>query len=927
MKQLVFIAILFFQFLCFAQSVADLDRIQDKADGLNAFLANTELREEYLHAAQLYFGGESAFPRSSYEAILAFIEKMSQMDTTIATRAWDKKNSGPTFTLNLGTDDSLELRQDVWVKELIAVKKRVENKSGDWAYWWKEPIRGEKFVKDVEQAQLEMSDIMKNGTYSKTFLDSFIKKNETLIYALLQYQLELEDNKEGLNSSKWEVIRSVTNKLATQKHLNWPLPFSKPPQLAKYWKLIEPDFISTERSVAKYTTKISQESGRKVTFRSVRRFHALFRGLPVKECTGGDCSLLETLSARRFAIPLLNDTWVQFLEENELGEGHLQAVTLQDANSKTILNVDFMAGKLREQVTLRANTTGDAQAFSIYELWLAEVENHLDKNVQGIAIGEALNANNEKMQEFIRAKISYQLGQDIGPAERFSVTDGDMAYRISLTSWRLEKDKRYANCLTFDACDIESKHLRILNSSLQESRSLSDQELFALWTDPSVDKIRILNMASREFQARVAQNEMEVFKSLLRTIEFNEASIESYLAYLLHKRPLENNVRDSLRKSNHLFIRRGLGGLAAKKDLRDIIPSDISQVKPEFFDVFESLTPPEKAKTSGLYLAAFKAAGKLSTWDDILGFAQTHKSIFSKDSFQIFATGLAFAVKDAKPTPNQIEELGAFFTTVDSKISFLKIVAQTVTNPDDLIAVFNYKLRSPSDPFKAALSDVVVEFTEQFSKANPTPEQISSWIGFIYYVEQDIKARKILLKNLKSIEQILVVFTLNGQTNNAPYKKAIQSFLLENSIYAEPKLSDLAHFIEFLKIAPTIDYGLRLRNQALRFVKTPEELLDIYKPYLSASPEYILALKNSLAEKLDFFLLMNPSVATATRFLNEINNEEIKIRLQHYIDHVPKGFKSLIARLKNNFGFKSNQKPDALPAINRCFIFYSKKRI
>lgn len=711
-----------------AADIADLDRIQDQAKTLEEFLNNEELLLLYLKGWQTYSGGADEFPELSYRAIVKKLRELAKIDPVLAERAWSKDPLGPTFSLRLQGQNQRVLKAKEWRAFLQQQIAEVRLKSGEWKDWWLTESKSQVFIKAVFAAEAEIEKQLKLSGYSKDLLERLIDSNESLIAALLLYQLSLDYIREDLNSSHWDQIGARLLKLAKLQDLTWGPYWERSPKLVKYWKMVAPDFLASERKSETYTESLRSVGAQELVFRGVRPFHALFDGIKVRECTAGDCEMLERLSARRFAIPLLTGVWNQFVEENGIGIGHIQIVPLVDSRGRRVLNPDLMVGRMRDLIPGEQRT--------IFEYWLSEIEKRMPKGTTGVAIGESLNADNEGMQHFVRSQKAYTLGFDLGDSNSFEVEDTDMAYRISRLSWGLEKSHFYGNCLTFDGCDSQSGRLRMLNSKFLNSQELEEEHLKELWDHGHVSHNEILNLSSQNFQKFLAKERGKEFLSALTAFKiFKVKDLIAYIDYLNGASQISDEVVGRLKAARIALIKRGLGGRAKVEDLRSMVPKDFRSVSPEQIKEIELLDSDEKAKLMRIYVGNAFEVGRFDDFQNfeswLLEHAQLKQAqILSWELFEYLGESCAQKIQGRPWDYGNILAMRRHFSSVATGIAILRNALENYSDPESLLvgSQWVFDIARGTKEFKVAYDEYLLDASKKFYSLNPSTAQIEQWL-------------------------------------------------------------------------------------------------------------------------------------------------------------------------------------------------------
>ncbi len=567
-----------------AARLEDLDRIQDQAPSFEAFLSNKSLVAAYLRTAQAYAGGSAKFPVKSYEAILEMMRKMTQGNPLLAERLWSKEPLGPTFSIRGEAQTTVTFNQIEFQRFLEGVNTQA-SRSTSWIRWWSAANWAQLFINDVTVAESDLENTFGDRQPNELEIQDVVQKYRSVIAGLLLYQLQEEaDTRSGLRSSHWEVVSQTLSKLE-KGNLKWGRYFQQTPKIFGYIKHAFPELTSRGRRSV-FLVEEDRAVEKSITFRASRPFHAVFRGLLVGECNAGDWEQLDTLTARRFALPLMRgELWMHFVEEKDVATGHVQAIPISRYKGPKVMSVDLLAGVLLQKW---------GSAF-VYELWLEEATRHLPKDVIGFSMGESKAFNNEKVQEFVYSHPSYLFGRLIGPASEYLVPDAEVAYLISALSWRLEKEHgSYDNVLVFDGQDRDAGTLRLLGP--QRSQDTDEMRLREYWKNKDINKADVLRFASRQLQKELAREDRSTFRWVVHQgfgfpIDITEAYIN---ALTTNTRPTGVQLR-RLRNFNLPFVARGLGEMARWKyefpeipDLRRADPTEIKDLKKESGEYLKS---------------------------------------------------------------------------------------------------------------------------------------------------------------------------------------------------------------------------------------------------------------------------------------------------------------------------------------------------
>lgn len=883
-----------------ARTVHDeLNQILDEAPDIGAFLKNEELRQRYLVASQVLWGGPENFPEVSFNAILDQVGKIIEQDPEIGRRLYSKHVLGPTFTLNIHGGANEVLEKSKWQAFLNDVRRRLEIQSKEYSQWWASEPSTERFIRAVERAQRDIQSAFERNGYTESRILGLVETYRPLISALLLYQLNREENRDRLNSDTWESVKSVTHQLATRTDLEWPIGFSGTPKLADYWKFIEPDFLRAERQFAKYGT-VNSAGARSITFRSIRRFHALFRGMCVQECNGGDKDRIEMLSARRYLIPILNGAWVQFVEENGVASGFVQSVPMVNASIGQVLSVDFMASVLRQQVPVAGSAHLKAGRYSIVELWTREMQNHLPDGVIGIAESESKNGDNAGVQSFVKKTKSYILGQNLGPATTFHVVDTQMAYQISMLGWRLEKEHQYGNCLAFDGCSSDAGNLTLLNPNIIDSETVSLEELQRLWSNGRVSRKNILGFAGRTAQISIAKADPEGFKAVIHAVGLSEETVQLYFNFLVEGGTLPTQALRELRGSRIPFIKIGLGSLRSPKiDIQHV--EDLTLESPEFISDLSHLEQNQQMSLLTAYLRKLTQLGRFEAAGAALEFLKKHKAALPKDTFEYLCEAFFVAVPSSL-NPAEVAEIRRLARTIATQEAIIKLVAPTLSSPKHLLDLMLPEVESPSPQYRRMLEKMIFDLTPRFVALKPSATEIRIWISRSYYIESLSKIRKLLLAEPLRSDQVAAVFHFNlpEAENKVDFvnqfegvdKKSAQAMVKEFDDFYKANWE--AHFHRMtnldlnraLGFVASIELGIKVRQWAVNNgrIKKGQEFNSMYDPNISnASEAYISALREARIQNVDFFLSLKPTISDIRNYRRDLTSPIVESKVSEYL--------------------------------------------
>ncbi len=108
-----------------------------------------------------------------------------------------------------------------------------------------------------------------------------------------------------------------------------------------------------------------------------RRFHGIWRGIPLNECVGGNCKYLDNLTPERWATVALDKSQLHFVERNGVYHGFMEAVP-GTLGKDTYATVTFGAPDVRK----------------IYREWYAEATRTMPSDWKGFVVSSTTDLNN-----------------------------------------------------------------------------------------------------------------------------------------------------------------------------------------------------------------------------------------------------------------------------------------------------------------------------------------------------------------------------------------------------------------------------------------------------------------------------------------------------------------------------------------------------
>ena len=118
-------------------------------------------------------------------------------------------------------------------------------------------------------------------------------------------------------------------------------------------------------------------------------------------------------------------------------------------------------------------------------------------------------------------------------------------------------------------------------------------------------------------------------------------------------------------------------------------------------------------------------------------------------------------------------------------------------------------------------------------------------------------------------------FGKNGGSKE--YNSRVNTYFDNNWKTAFESLTNLHDIIAGIKLSHSISSCIGIRKFALKFVKTGQDYFDLYEIEInSPNKAYILELKKAMAEDVDFFISLKPSVPMAQVYNSIVRQVDLK---------------------------------------------------
>jgi hypothetical protein len=474
-----------------------LDQILTDAHDLNDFLAETphssEIRERYFKALQEYYGPDK-IPRQSYDAVIRQMRTVNKEVPGFGARLWETTNLGHQFNVQVAVKTTgLELKQQNWDRLLSEWKQEMERRSPSYANLTDKQA-AEKLNPLLQNAARQMEVFSQNAKNMKPALRAKAAKDffentlpltagfkEAKAYLMLR-TLNLEKNSDLLHSGDADLVISATDEIRSGKGLNAPegvkIPdvlraslartevpiIEKPPLKVVDGKPEENDLFRVRTRMGNKGTLYAVGSAGNSEYEFAplpRRFHGVWKGIPLNECVGGNCSSLDSLTPERWATIALKDSRIYNIERDGSYLGFVQCVPLK-LGDKVYASVDFGAPILRNKISTKG-ADGSTETRHFFEVWLEKASKDKPATWDGFIVGSSEAINNAGVVRDVRGSGSYTFGQRLSePASELKHLDS-MGEKIPTVIPREGYAEGYGGNMIADALVPDAGPLTVLD--------------------------------------------------------------------------------------------------------------------------------------------------------------------------------------------------------------------------------------------------------------------------------------------------------------------------------------------------------------------------------------------------------------------------------------------------------------------------------
>jgi hypothetical protein len=423
-----------------------LDAVLDKAATLDEFLASDELKHEYYEALRDYHGGSEKFPRSSFNAIIKQLTDIKDKVPGMKERIWERTPPGRTFSVKPEIATSGRALDGAgWTSYRASWASRLENDMAPL-----DPERRSEAVAELLQrlsdkrsrfeAELGASGLPKKqkGVRWSEFTESLRADPEVkaAVAFLLSEKLKDPALRDAFDSADADLSLLAFERMRKLTAADWgnlgagPVPkdlvrflgeaIPTETALLENTNLFK---VATRYSRQGTTVPVGSVGTEPIQFIPVRRMHAIFKGVSVGECVGGNCTYLENLSPERWANSVFEGAEVYHAVQGGSYHGFVQYIPLKGRDGNIFASVDMGAGILRNKALIRDPQTGLWKVSTLFESWLAEAEKHKPAEWTGFMFSENTGGDHADVRPTFTKTDSWVLAPPLGNASDYKHLD------------------------------------------------------------------------------------------------------------------------------------------------------------------------------------------------------------------------------------------------------------------------------------------------------------------------------------------------------------------------------------------------------------------------------------------------------------------------------------------------------------------------
>jgi hypothetical protein len=439
-----------------------MEAILDSAGSLENFLKSDLLIEQYYEAARTYYLGDEQkvgdkvdrFPRKSFDAVLASFKDLLKRHPEFAERAWKKRQVRPPLLIKT-------VQKGYGISQAAGFQSKFASELGLKESDFSRPAQIADLEPRLGQIMSDLGEIMGHKPANRQQKNEQGERLKALKYSeaarqvradLLRKLLSVPELNARFRSSDADIVFGAYSDMRSRAREFLP-------ELEKYAPAINflmstlsnPESFASNRELFEEANVLEKTDNSEFEFVEISRpFHSLFRGLYWRECTGGDCNILQWLHESRYAIPLLEGGREIHVLRNGDFTGYISNV-LVERDHHHYFALEVITPYLKNRILTWKLTNQRMQLVkrSVLDVW---IDHELNDNppVEGFLAGQSRALNPGGGLEAIRLSEAWMKGKTFGHSNTFKPADPMAAALVERPKYHEMNDDYLNSNLIFE---------------------------------------------------------------------------------------------------------------------------------------------------------------------------------------------------------------------------------------------------------------------------------------------------------------------------------------------------------------------------------------------------------------------------------------------------------------------------------------------
>jgi hypothetical protein len=200
----------------------------------------------------------------------------------------------------------------------------------------------------------------------------------------------------------------------------------------------------------------------------VRPLHAIWCGIPLHDCLGGEPSTLANLTPRRWAIGALAEARSFVIERNGAYAGSVRLIPLQNSAGQIVYSFAPAAPMFDAMLV----TKGENLKRPLVEQWIEEAFERINDQ-RPFVLSQSRSSDISQLKAILRDLPNFLLGGTLVPARQFRLLDPRAPGYLNGLSLG-EGVKPYGDNFLFDATLFDAGDLDIVRSTVKITEEFPD---------------------------------------------------------------------------------------------------------------------------------------------------------------------------------------------------------------------------------------------------------------------------------------------------------------------------------------------------------------------------------------------------------------------------------------------------------------------